>query len=114
MGIHQVYITYISGAVVIVVEWLLLREYPLMSNFHETLSEYGQSWKRGKQTTIRTRLINVVDLARNRRILRELALADDIKPLLTKQDIEKTNKRIANLKVVLDKGGNQRESGENT
>ncbi len=109
-----VYLTFSLAALTMVVEWLLVSSLPGMNDFTGTLSAYHQAWHQGSQTTVRTRLSNILLVARKRRIARQIALAEDIKPLLAPKDLTLAAERISRLQAISSGRSNQSEPSQNS
>lgn len=109
-----VYLTFVLTGLTMVVEWLLISSLPGMNDFASTVAAYQAAWRKGEQTTMRTRLANMLHVAGCRRVLRQLALAEDIKPLLGPKALDRAGERISRLQTILTEGSKKGELDKNS
>ena len=95
------YLTGLTAMVTILVEWLLLQERPQATELKNGLKAYETAWSEGNKETLYSRMMHVIVLYEKRCLIREIIMAEEIKPVLCREDHEHLQNRIRQVEAML-------------
>jgi len=99
------YLTGLLTMIAILVEWLLLQERPQAASLKDPWRALREAWNPESKISIYNRLLRIIRLQERRGLMRELVLAEEVKPVLQSEDLKRLEQRTIKVRQLLAKEG---------